>query len=211
MSLVHKPGSVTPVFGATMGTPEEAGDEMLRAAVRTGLGQETKIHCVGDGATWIADQVNLKFGVQANFLVDFYHVCDYLSAAGETIAGEDKRDWMQTQKNRLKQNGVQDVVEQLRPFLEHDSVSDSAAPVRAAHRYITNRPGQFNYQSALVAGLPIGSGEVESAHRYVIQARLKLAGAWWKTKNASRVLALRVARSNGDWEKYWSSRHQQAA
>ncbi|MSO23222.1 MAG: ISKra4 family transposase, partial [Acidobacteria bacterium] len=48
------------------------------------------------------------------------------------------------------------------------------------------------YQSALVAGLPIGSGEVESAHRYVIQARLKRAGAWWKEDNAAKMLALRI-------------------
>jgi hypothetical protein len=27
--------------------------------------------------------------------------------------------------------------------------------------------------------LPIGSGEIESAHRYVFQTRLKIAGGWW--------------------------------
>ena len=53
------------------------------------------------------------------------------------------------------------------------------------------------------AGLPIGSGEIESAHRYVIQIRLKIAGAWWKIENAEKMLALRVMRANGDWEKYW--------
>jgi hypothetical protein len=37
----------------------------------------------------------------------------------------------------------------------------------------------------LAAGLPIGSGEIESAHRYVIQNRLKIAGAWWKMENLS--------------------------
>jgi hypothetical protein len=37
----------------------------------------------------------------------------------------------------------------------------------------------------------------------VIQHRLKIAGAWWKTENAEKMLALRVMRANGDWEKYW--------
>ena len=32
--------------------------------------------------------------------------------------------------------------------------------------------------------LPIGSGEIESAHRHLVQKRLKLAGAWWKETNA---------------------------
>jgi hypothetical protein len=55
----------------------------------------------------------------------------------------------------------------------------------------------------LAAGLPIGSGEIESAHRYVIQIRLKIAGAWWKMENVAKMIALRVMGINGHWEKYW--------
>jgi hypothetical protein len=106
---------------------------------------------------------------------------------------------------------VQDVIEERQPFVEDGTVAVSNAPVRAAHRYLTNRPGQFNYRGALDAGLPIGSGEIESAHRYVIQSRLKLADAWWKLKNAKSMLALRVCRANGDWEDYWQPGHPQAA
>jgi hypothetical protein len=78
LSLVHEPGSVTPVFGATLGGCEEAGQAMLRAAVQAGLGRQTKVHAVSDGAPWIAAQVECQFGLQGEFLVDFYHVCDYL-------------------------------------------------------------------------------------------------------------------------------------
>ena len=211
LSLVHPPGSVTPVFGATVGPPDQVGATLLRAAVRAGLGRQTKVHVVGDGAEWIADQVDAQFGLHGEFLVDLYQVCDYLVAAGKTIPGAEPRAWLETQKERLKQNRLQDVVAELQPFLEDDTVPDANAPVRAAHRYLTNRPGQFKYQDALVAGLPIGSGEVESAHRYVIQDRLKRAGAWWKLKNAKHMLALRVCRANQDWDTYWQSRRQQAA
>jgi hypothetical protein len=38
----------------------------------------------------------------------------------------------------------------------------------------------------------------------VIQNRLKIAGAWWKMENLSKMLALRVVRANRDWEDYWS-------
>jgi hypothetical protein len=34
--------------------------------------------------------------------------------------------------------------------------------------------------------LPIGSGEIESGHRYVFQNRLKISGAWWKMENLSK-------------------------
>jgi hypothetical protein len=59
--------------------------------------------------------------------------------------------------------------------------------------------------------LPIGSGEIESAHRYVFQNRLKIAGGWWKMENLGKMIALRVLRANGGWEDYWSNLHEEAA
>lgn len=58
----------------------------------------------------------------------------------------------------------------------------------------------MNYREALAEGLPIGSGEIESAHRYVAQKRLKLPGAWWLAEHAEHMLALRINRLNGDRE-----------
>jgi len=53
--------------------------------------------------------------------------------------------------------------------------------------------------------LPIGSGEIESAHRYIIQRRLKLPGAWWTEANAQYMLALRLNRANDEWNAYWAT------
>ncbi|MCM8638068.1 hypothetical protein [Accumulibacter sp.] len=119
------------------------------------------------------------------------------------LGNEALRGWARRQAQRKEEEVAQQP--------ERDSVPDDNAPVRAAYRYLTNRPGQFNYRDALMAKLPIGSGEVESAHRYVIQDRLKRAGAWWKLKNARHMLALRVCRANQEWDSYWQSRRQQAA
>lgn len=213
LCLAHEPGSGTPVFGATLGTVDEAGEQMMNCAIHAGMGMKTKVHGVGDGAVWIADQIEMRFGLQGRYLVDLYHLCEYLAPAAESIADGDKQAWMEKEKQKLKENrtGEVMVIEDLRPFLEPDTVPDSAAPVRACHRYMTNRPGQFDYQSALQAGLPMGSGEIESAHRYVIQARLKIAGAWWKADNAAKMLALRVCRANSSWDNYWNKLHPRAA
>src|ERR1700733_1991117 len=83
--------------------------------------------------------------------------------------------------------------------------SDEQAPVRACHRYLGARKDQLNYREALAEGLPIGSGEIESAHRYVAQKRLKLPGAWWRVEHAENMLALRINRLNGDWDAYWAA------
>ena len=69
-------------------------------------------------------------------------------------------------------------------------------PVRRCWRYLSSRQQQLDYCGAIAQGLPIGSGEIESAHRHVIQARLKRPGSWWNAANAQSMLALRVNRAN---------------
>jgi len=145
------------------------------------------------------------------YLIDFFYLREYLTTAAEVVAGPKKETWMEEKKTWLKENRWADVLESLRPFLESEEVPGKDAPVRACYRYIANRPNCLDYKAALAAGLPIGSGEIESAHRYVIQIRLKIAGAWWKIENASKMLALRVLRSNAEWENYWGPQGQKAA
>lgn len=111
--------------------------------------------------------------------------------------------WLAEQQARLKQSQIEAVEEVLRSYRESPEVADKAAPVRGCYRYLVDRPGQFDYQSAIEADLPIGSGEVESAHRYVIQHRRKFPGAWWNKEVAADMLALRTRRANGQWECYW--------
>jgi hypothetical protein len=211
LCLVREPGSATPRFGATMDTVEETGERLGECARDAGAGSETKFHCVGDGASWITEQVDGVFGAQAKYRIDFFHLCEYLAPAAEAVAGPAKETWMEEKKAWLKDNRWAEVLESLRPFLESDEVPGKDVPVRAGFRYIANRTHCPDYKGALAAGLPIGSGEIESAHRYVIQTRLKVAGAWWKIENASKMLALRVLRSNQEWEDYGSGHGQKAA
>lgn len=103
------------------------------------------------------------------------------------------------------------VLEALRPHLEPPNKPDEKAPVRKCYRYLTNRLDQIDYQGTIKAGLPMGSGEIESAHRHVIQQRLKISGAWWLPENADNMLALRTRRANGEWRSYWQQQTQQAA
>jgi hypothetical protein len=114
-------------------------------------------------------------------------------------------------ERRLKANRWPEVLDTLHPWVEPDRVAEPDAPVRACSRYISNRTTFLDYQGALAADLPIGSGEIESAHRYVIQSRLKRAGAWWTRDNLENMLALRVRRANRAWDAYWCDLTQQAA
>jgi hypothetical protein len=212
LSLARSQGSVNAVYGATfLGGVEDAGNQMAHCAIRAGAGENTEIHCVGDGAPWIADQVERVFGLQATYLIDFYHLCEYMEAAAERIMPAGKQGWLAEQKQRLRESKLSEVIAALEPYIEPDSIPREQAHVRACYRYITNRQDQFDYKEALARDLPIGSGAVESAHQYVIQDRLKLAGAWWTDVNAHNMLALRTLRANEEWESYWEGVDQKAA
>src|ERR1700684_3072390 len=86
LCLAHPKGSRTPVYAGTIeGGVETAGRQLFACAVRCGFGATSHVHAVGDGAPWIVGQVEEQFGAQASYLIDFYHVCEYLSAAANAI------------------------------------------------------------------------------------------------------------------------------
>ena len=118
---------------------------------------------------------------------------------------------MDEQKNRLKTQRANELIQTLQAHLEAPDVEDGNAPVRQCQRYLSHRHEQLDDQSALVRDLPIGSGEIESAHHYIVQQRLKRPGAWWRAANAEHMLALRLNRANRQWGEYWATESQQAA
>lgn len=68
----------------------------------------------------------------------------------------------------------------------------------------------MEYAEARKRELPIGSGEIESRPRHVVQKRLKLAGAWWKENRANLMLQLRAARASNEWRSYWENQKKAA-
>ena len=71
--------------------------------------------------------------------------------------------------------------------------------------YLKCRVHQLHYAEAIKHDLPIGSGEIESAHRYIVQNRVKIQGAQWLLDNAESMVSLSICRANNEWEKYWAN------
>ena len=221
LSLGRDMDKVTPHYGATMGTVEQATDLLVDCLIKAGAGKSTRLHCLGDGAPWIVNRTMEKLEGQATFLLDFYHLSNYLADAGDVIAGEQKRAWLRQQQEHLKENRIGKVLDQLvahcdshdptkcRP--DHGSGNQQQCPVEKCMRYMRTRLQYLDYQGAIKDGLPIGTGEVEGGNRSVIQARIKPSGAWWLVENIEKMLALRTNRANQEWESYWTKLRQEAA
>jgi hypothetical protein len=204
LCCAHSLGQTHRIYGATLGSVENASWLWRQTAERAGLGKETYVHGVGDGAGWIVDRFNENFRTQGAYLLDFFHVSEYLATAALAIAGEKKsKTWLHRQQERLLNNQLNGVLRNLQKHQE--PIISAEAPVRSAYRYLDQRRDNLDYMQAQKHRRPIGSGEIESSHRHVVQQRLKLAGSWWKEQNAQTMLNLRVARANNDWDPYWTS------
>ena len=208
LCLAGQVGAMQRRYRGTMGKAEAAGKMWKACVVESGGGIETELHCVGDGAKWIETQMKKRFGEKAKYLVDFYHLSDYLADAGEAIKGKEGAKWLREQQSRLKRNEAKEVLDELRGRQEGAEVEEINAPIRKCYRYLEERLGQVDYQGAIEKGYPIGSGEIESGNKSVLQARLKITGAWWKVENAEKMIGVRTNRANQEWESYWKQQSE---
>ncbi len=192
------------LYGATLGSLESCSLLWEQTARYAGLNAKTQVHGVGDGAPWILEKFKENFAPQGEYLLDFYHVSEYLAAAAKAIVGEKKaRGWLRRQQGRLLNNQLPKVLRSLGSHLEPEK-GPQETPVADARRYLDQRRDHLDYQRARGRKLPIGSGEIESTHRHLIQKRLKLSGSWWKETNAQAMITLRAARANLCWKSYWA-------
>jgi hypothetical protein len=71
--------------------------------------------------------------------------------------------------------------------------------------YLTDRTRTrlMHYREALHDGLPISTGVIEGACRYVVKDRMDRTGARWSLTGAEAVLRLRAIRASDDFDAYW--------
>ena len=103
-------------YGSVLGSPVEVGLMMEQCSKYRGLSEESWVHGVADGAAWIAEQYEITFGANHQFLIDFYHLMEYVSAAGEEMHKdlEIRSQWRSSQKIRLLNNQSREVIAELR-------------------------------------------------------------------------------------------------
>ena len=61
---------------------------------------------------------------------------------------------------------------------------DAEQTIDSALTYLERRLHQVDYGSHRKGGYPIGSGAIESAHRFIGHVRLKRSGTWWYEENS---------------------------
>jgi hypothetical protein len=153
---------------------------------------------IADGAKWIWNWVEDFYGDSVQIL-DFYHAIEKLNTYA-TLAYKDagqRRQWLEEQKQRLKTDHVENVIEDLKNTTV--KTKETANALNDVIRYYQNNIDRMQYGTFIKKGYLIGSGSIESAHRNVVQQRLKLSGQRWSIQGAQRIVNLRAYSKSNRW------------
>lgn len=156
------------------------------------------IVCIADGAKWLWNWVEDNYPDVIQIL-DFYHAIEKLAvfASNQYINKEERNKWMEIQKQQLLNNNVKIIINQLR---EATAISNEAEKTRTdVIRYYKNNIKRMQYKTYVEKGYLVGSGAIESAHRNVVQQRLKLSGQRWSMKGAQQIVNLRAYKKSNRW------------
>jgi len=152
---------------------------------------------INDGATWIREWITDNYPL-AGSVLDYYHATEYLyEFADKAFSDKAEKDkWCDLQKDLLLASGVETVLENIH------SVAAKEEAKKKIINYYQNNKERMKYKQYRNTGCGIiGSGAIESAHRTVIQKRMKQAGQRWSNKGAKNMLRLRVISMNKQWAK----------
>lgn len=149
-----------------------------------------------DGALWIKNWMDANYP-KAVQILDFYHVKEHLGQFAKLVMANPKErtDWVEQQADHLKNGAFDSVVAAIRTFDEQNGEQAKLL------NYLESNRDRMDYRLFLEAGLFIGSGAIEAAHKTVIQCRLKKSGQRWSDNGAQNLLNLRVAYMSGQSHK----------
>jgi len=141
-------------------------------------------------------------------VLDIVHALEYLWRAAYAFHKDgtpEAESWVEHQLVKLlggASGGV--IAKSLRLMAKSHGLDATAArPVEKAASYLVKHTRLLHYDRALTDGLPIATGVIEGACRYLVQDRMGRTGARWSLTGAEAILRLRALRTSGDFDDYW--------
>lgn len=147
---------------------------------------------LADGARWIWALAARCFGAERIEIVDAWHAVQHLWTVAKALHGEGTAAaaaWVRAAESDLWEVGPLPVLQRLQAAVP--PTPEAAEVLRVERAYFTTNAARMRYPEFRAQGLPVGSGAIESAARYLVQQRLKGAGMRWSEAGAAAVLALR--------------------
>lgn len=186
-------------FVALMAQYPELVQQLHSAAIDQGLSTYTLVYAIADGGNGLREALEAQFS-NFQFILDHAHLKQHLYHAVEAmeLPATMRTLWFNCTLDLIEHGRVKTIISRLK----HWSGKGQQVVVNFS-KYLERFRSALHYDKYRALGLPIGSGEIESAHRYIPQKRLKIPGATWHPDTVNSMLALRVIRANDWWDDFW--------
>jgi hypothetical protein len=193
---------------AVLGDIDALASRLWLEALRQGILSAKQVAWLSDGARGFWRLFAERLAGQAIGILDFYHVAQNLwQGAAAWLDGRTKqaRQWFVLARHRLRHGQTDQVLADIAQALELDGLPDSArTSLTRLYTYLDKHRDHIDYQKFKELGLPIGSGMVESACKWLIQQRFKGVGMRWSEDGFNHLLHLRLFWVNGRFESLFS-------
>jgi len=182
----------------------EFGKDLAVAASR--IRQDSvRIALLGDGADWLWKHMKDCFP-KGRQILDYYHCAEHIYKVAKAHYGERSvqgLQWVEGTISRLFFSEVGNVIAGLGRMKAKNS--DVQEEIRKLIVYLNNNIEKIHYRGDRIGGYPIGSGGIESAHKFIAHTRMKRSGAWWIKENGNEMLRIRCAIYNGTYDKVFNT------
>ena len=170
--------------------------------------EQGRLWVVADGAPWSWDRLHALFPTAAEILDD-YPCWQHIPARAAVQYGDYPQKALEGVEATRARLFADDVAGVLWGLPRRRPATETAASA-IAQLLDYWHPPQYRLHSGTrrQAGYPLGSGGIESAHKFLCHVRLKRAGAWWYAVNSTHMLALRCAKYNGTCERVFERYRQ---
>jgi hypothetical protein len=193
--------SPSKIFVGKMDSYPEVISQLYSAAVLTGMTPETDIIGVADGGIGLSEELKRQFPTM-QFILDKSHLKDHFYETAEEmgISQKDRAKWVKPRIRAISKGCVGKIMEELKE--EYEKKPNNR--LKRLIGYIGRFYDALDYNSFKSKGYPIGSGEIESAHKSIPHKRLKIPGASWHPDSIDPMLALRILRADDWWDDFWN-------
>jgi len=148
-----------------------------------------------------------KHGVEVTLILDFIHVTEYVWKAAFTFHPEGSKEaekWVAGYLYDILNGRCGYVAGGMRRSATKRGLSKKKrVAIDRCANYLMKYRKMLRYDLFLEDGLPIATGVIEGACRYLVKDRMEITGARWSLEGAQAVLRLRALRASRDLEAYW--------
>ena len=186
---------------AVLGDIDDLSPRLWLEALRQGVRTAKVVVWVSDGGRGFWRVFRELFEGQCIGILDFYHASQNLWKAARAwldgriwLKPDRARDWFEKVRHQLRHGEENAVLAELKTTLALNELPAGARhTLQNVYNYLVAHSAHINYEKFKELGLPLGSGMVESACKWLIQQRFKGVGMRWGEDGFNHLLHLRLA------------------